>query len=469
MSSDLFHLRRIKGLTLNQKKLDRVIRELTNLTAKWEDRGSIDSPDLVGDLRQRIQEGVAQNRKFNDYTAVKRRESLLLTLYLSDLADVTVREWLPAFDKKVAISILGSDPGTVKKHLRRMATQLYFTHYDEERLPCLKWFAAFLKNSWVAAGETALDHITKTWSENAETLFGNDAPDDVAKKWQGKESVEELADRFYIHEETLFRGRLFEALIFRQLRETSHQVISNDLNLLVTTAKDRILKNGYPLGSEAVKILITRSKDESNSRIPNSWREQIVTFACDPRIPSPSEKAKWWGWATPSDRDIAIRALSELTLHEFISLLKDSLWGTDKEHQFPERERFLLKLFEMGKVIEARMVVNHRLYRSMDRQTKTLLSPSWVSGPANQHTSFICLRCTNDVFLVEGTHDFALRGYVGRSAFPIRDFWDSGPKQYYDQDLRTRDHQIYQTHQGTWVSKLVVQLRGHNIEWRGLR
>lgn len=470
MSSDLFHLRRINDLKLDQKHLDREIRKLRKLTAGWDDRGSIDSPDLVEELRKRMQEGVGSNRSFDDYTAVKRRESLLLTLYLSDLADVTGREWLPAFDKKVAISILGSEPGTLKKHLRRMATQLYFTHYDEERLPCLVWLATFLKNSWVAAGDTTLDPISKAWVESAETLFGKDAPEKVAAKWNGEWGVKELADHFHIHEGGLFRERLLEALILRQLREASHDAISADLDRLVTDAKERKLRSGYPLGAEAVRILVNRSKTESGSRVPDAWREQLVAYACDPRVPNMQDQAKWWGWASSSEVDIAIRALSELTLHEFIKLLERSLRGTAAQHQFPERRDVLLKLFEIGKVIEARLVVHQDLYHRMDSKTKMLLRPSWVSG-GPQHSSFICLRCSDKVFLVEGTHSFALRGFVGENSFPIANFWTGAPAHYHDSRLRVPeiDCMIYQRHHnGDWVWDFEQQLRRRRIEWRGI-
>lgn len=470
MRPDIFHLRGLKDLQLDRTQLDRGIRTIRKLTAGWEDQGSIDAPDLLENLRKRMREGVRKNESFRDYTAVKRRESLLLAIYLSDLGDAQQRRWLPAFDKKVAISILGGNPETAKQHLRRLATQLYFTHYDEELLPCLSWLAKFLRDSWASAEEVSLDPVSSVWVAHAQTLFGKEAPELVAKRWRNKESVEDLADRFNIHHGSQFRERLLEELILRQVREVPHEAVSPELDQLVTEAKERTLRTGYPLGAEAVRILVTRAKAEAHSKVPDAWREQLVAYACDPRTPSKQDRAKWWGWATSAEVDVAIRALSELTLHEFIKLLERSLRGTTAQHQFPERRDLLMKLFEIGTVIEARLVVHQELYRRMDSKTKQLLRPGWVSG-GPQHSSFICLRCSDKVFLVEGTHSFSLRGFIGDGAFPIADFWTSAPAPYHDSQFRVPEINctIYQRHHnGDWGWDFEQQLRRRRIEWRGI-
>jgi hypothetical protein len=470
MSDDLFQLDRIKEFTLDQRYLNRQIQVLAKLTGGKEESGDINAPDLIDDLRRRVRAGIEAGLSFDEYTAVKRRESLLLALYLNDLAEKSSREQLPPFNQAIGTSVLGEDPRSLKKHLRRLATQLYFTHYDEDRLPCLDWFANLLKNSWIrVTTTTGLDPAAAAWVMNAHLLFANDAPEKVASKWNGTLSVSHLAGQFHIHEGSLFRERLMEALILKRLQEAPQTGISGDLDQLVVQAKERRMRTGYPLGAVAVNILVDRSRKEFGARVPKAWREQLVSYACDPRIPSRLDRMKWWGWASPAEIDIAIRSLSELTLHEFIALLEKSLRGTSAQQQFEPRRDVLLKLFELGKVIDARLVVHQDIYWGMDARTRSVLRPSWVSG-GPQHTSFICLRCSDDVFLIEGTHSFALRGFVGPRSFPIADFWESAPEQYLDGDLRVSEDQcmIHQRHQGDWIWGFERKLSNHGVIWRGL-
>ena len=301
-------------------------------------------------------------------------------------------------------------------------------------------------------------------------VFHRDAPAKVAACWDGTWTVDQLADQLCINENGLFRQRLWEAIILHRLKTAPREAINEDLDNQITEAKDRVLVSGRRLGAEAIRILVERSKTEFQSKLPREWSEQIVTFACDPRITNAAEMAKWWGWATTKDKDIAIQALSELTLEQFIKLLKQSLVGTPNAHQFAKREKFLLKLFKLGKVIEARLVVHQALYRGMDAKTRKVLRPSRTSG-GRQQTSFICLRCIDDVFLIEGTHNFGLRGFIGKDSFPVNSFWISRPRLYDDGQLRASpsDCDIYQVHHnGQWEGGFKSQLRKKHIEWRGL-
>lgn len=464
------HLQRLRPLQLDSGSLNARIDELREVTGDWQSGGDVGTSGPVDELRQRVRRGVTKGEKFEIYTAVKRREALLLSLYLNDLGSPESAEKLPPFDNRVAESVLGAVPSNVRKHIRRLATQLYFTHYNEERIPALTYLTDFLRVSWGSAEfDPALDRAAREWHENADKIFHRDAPEKVAECWDGTWTVDQLADQLFIHQDGLFRDRLWEAIALRRLHNAPRGAFDPELDRLVTDAKERPLSNGHRLGAEAVKILVTRARTEFGSRLPPEWGEQVVTFACDPRITNNTEKARWWGWATSTEKDIAIQALSALTLQQFIELLERSLRGTTTAHQFPERKRVLLKLFELGFITEARLVVHRALYREMDAKTRSVLMPSRTSG-GNQQTSFICLRCSNDVFLIEGTHNFGLRGFIGRDSFPIRSFWEAGPKLYDDKQLRvpigTCD--IYQVHhQGNWAWDFNNQLRHRGIEWRG--
>jgi hypothetical protein len=468
MNPEDFHLRPLRAIRLDAKPLTAKIAHLAKLTAGWEDgNGDTMFPDLVDALRIRMKEGVAKGASFEECTAVKRRETTLLSLYLNDLSTDEIRTWLPAFDSYIASSVLGDTAAPLKIHLRRLATQLYFTHFGRERLPCLDWLSSVLRKSWIAETSENLDPAAKVWTEFANVLFAVDAPDKVADQWDREMSVEQLADRFYIHQRGLFRERLLESLILNRLSRTSLDENDGELCELVVKEKERMLESQH-LGSAAVQILVRRAQKEKGSHVPEPWCEQLVIFACDPRLPNPQEQFRWWGWATREEKDVAIRSLSKLNLEEFIRLLEMSLRGTAAEHQFTERKDLLLNLFELGKVNEARLVVHQELYYRMDHKTKKVLRPNWVKG-GPQHTSFICLRCADDVYLLEGTHSFALRGFIGASAFPIRGFWESDPKGFHDSQLRVHERtcQIYQRHHvGDWVWDFNRQLRSRHIEWR---
>jgi hypothetical protein len=247
-----------------------------------------------------------------------------------------------------------------------------------------------------------LDAISKVWAENAQILFAPDALEKVAETWTPGTSVQNLADHFEIHEDSLFRENLFEELILSRLRKVPLNESDSELNELVIAEKERVLASGLRLGAASVRVLINRSQQENHSVVPDCWADQLVTFACDPRIPNSDMRSRWWGWATSYEKDLAIRALSKISLEEFIRLLEQSLEGTAQGRQFVARRRFLMKLFDMGLVIEARLVIPRNLYLSLNAKTREVLAPSWLSG--SQDTSFVCLRCSDNVYLIEGTH-----------------------------------------------------------------
>lgn len=428
--------------------------------------------DPVTELRSRIQQAHLLGMEIKDVTVgIKRREFLLLSLYLFDLYSDDTRNSLPAFGRSLATLLLGAPRTPMKRHIRRQATLLYFAHFGEERLPCLEWLADRLQESWSSAGEHDLpDPASRSFHEHAATLFNKAAPASLAQYWQPGESADRLADRFHLPEQGLFRERLVEEVILSRLRSTSADQPDTALYNLVAEEKDRRLRT-VRLGAEAVRILIRRSITEHHGWVPKPWRENLVTFACDPRLPNPGEQEKWWDcWASRSEKDVAIRALSEVTIEKFLELLADSLWDNPYSYQFEERKDFLLNLFKLGKIIEARLVAHEKIYHNMDPATRRIVMPSRATKNSEK-TSFICLRCSGDVFLIEGTHNFGLRCFVGKDSFPVPGFWSSGPGTYTADRFKVspRRCSIHQPHIGDWVSsfkwKLRARLSRNHIEW----
>lgn len=474
MSRFDLQLKAIRKSNLKVEFLEKPIQDLDRLTSHLEGVGSIDTPDQVAALREKVWKGFSSGSPFSEYTAITRRESLLLSLYLMDLSGKAERKSLPPFDEEVAESILHQVTTVSKRHLRRQATLLYFMHFGEERLPALKYLAQQLQTAWENEDSTRIsDRASRIYCNNAKILFRRDAPSFIARERNSGETVEALGERFGISRDGEFQERLYEQVILNELRRSSSEGLKSELAESIFEAKNRRLAGGNLLGASAVRIIVERSISEFSGKVPRAWIEHLVTFACDPRLPkSPSsaEFQNWWGWASQAQKNIAIAALTKLTLTEFIKLLKESLGGTGAGEPFRKRADMLLKIFELGKVIDARLVVNDDIYRKLDDKTRRALLPFRTSG-GPQHTSFICLKCVKDIYLVEGTHSFALRGYFGDSRFPIRNFWEARSGSYFhDSKFRTSEHvtDIYQRHHnGDWLWDFNNQLRPYD-EWQGL-
>jgi hypothetical protein len=470
MNKDWFKLRPLPPPRLNEQCLNTAVSRLAKITEGWEAGELNSSTDLVKDLRERITDGYKRGLSFQKCTAVKRREWLLLCLYLNELASNDRPSWLPEFDEAIAVSLLGRDSRGLKQHLRRLATQLYFTHFGHEKIPCLDWLSSLLRHSWRMAVQDRLDPQCKVWAKHADILFGPESPDRVSAQWIPGMSVEDLAARFALYQGGLFRERLLQSLILRRLREAPLDKGDPELNNLVHAERKRRLVSGQCLGAESVRILIDRVKHERGSVVPEAWTDQLVSFACDPRTPNQEEQFRWWGWATPPEKDIAIRALSKITLEEFIRLLDNSLSEQSQRDQFERRKALILKLYEKGHVIEARLVVARNIYRNLDKRTRDILCPSWLAGSGD--TSVICLRCVDNVFLIEGTHSFSLRGFLGADRFPIRGYWESAPREFSTSQFRVYEGrcQIYQKHQGPrWEWSFLHQLVSHGVPWTGIQ
>lgn len=476
ISGEVFQLRDIRPMRSLQPYVERGTRKLNKLTKGLKVSEEAAADPLVDILRERFRDATMQGKSFDWATDVKRKQWALLKLYLTDLDEKSADDYLPEFNENLVVWALGSDKGRVKKHLLRLATYIFFTHFASEHLKCLKMLAAKLQESWQALSSARLAPDARVWSQDAERLFLVDGPVKVAKAWEPGIDVDALIDSYQIPEGSSFHECVLELVLLHRLRTTSLQEPDEELAEQLGKQKERIMQTGSKgrLGAAAVKILVERSMKEGLFEVPDAWKEEIVHLACDPRTPNSQEQAKWWGWASQQEKDVAIRSMAKLTIEKFIRLLELSLKGTANEHQFPARKRFLLNLFKLGKVIDARLVMGPNLKDAIDSKTRKSLSPGWIQGGGDRDRSYICLRCIDEVMLVEGTHSFALRGYVGLSSFPIQRFWENSSRSFSQDDFvvpkwrcTTDVYQIH--HQGDWVYGVVSQLREYHIDWRGLR
>ncbi|MDA7625161.1 EH signature domain-containing protein [bacterium] len=410
-----------------------------------------------------MREGFERNLTFDESTAVPRRESLLLTIYALDLGQERNMEWLPPFSLEVMQSVLGLNPGKLNRSQRRKVSYLFLIQFD--RLLAFSELASYIKESWKGV-EGPEEQPAKTWHAYAKEIFSEKGPANIAELRQDDERVSSLAARFEVPEESLFFDRLYEEVILNRLRTLGEGVVDKNLFDDIENEKQRRCSGGQLLGSLAVQIMVRRSRNEFDNKWTKAWARQIVPFSCDPRILNPQQMQTWWGWATEQERRSAIRGLTGLTLNEFIDLLNQSLRGTDQANQFSRRRDFLKDLFRRGRILDVRLVVNASLFQRFDLKVKESLRVSKVRG---RQASFICLKCVDDVHLIEGTHSFGLRGFIGEDAYPVRRLWKSAEaSEYRDDEFRISVGacDLYQQHHnGDWIGDFRRQLRSWHIEW----
>jgi hypothetical protein len=459
-------LKLLRPLRLGDNLLAPGFKGLDSITKSLPPPGAI-PPDRLDAVRNRLRSGFLRKLPFVQYTNFPRRETTLLHLYCNDLHEDEKRKLLPPFDEIVGLSLLGGKKSKVKLD---QATRLFLTHFGEERIPCLSWLANWLRVSWKKEYLEKQTGEISPYITEAETLFNVDAPQKVAQKRLKNETVEELALRLKIPDDSEFKKRLFNEIVLFRLKTTSQNSVEPDLQQLIVHSKEKKLGTGYDLGAEAVKIFIRRTINECGGKVPPSWRDLLVSFACDPRTLDRVALSRWWGWATNQEKQVACNALIQWGLDEFLDQLSKSL--LDDREQFEHRKDILRSIVYTGRAIDFRLVVSVDVFCALGDKIKKSLSPKIVKGDKNT-ISFICLKCIDDVFLIEGSSKFALRGFIGEKKFPISNLWNNSDTEFSKSIFITPEKKcnIYVKHLGDpkkWKWNFIQQLRSNNIEWRNL-
>ena len=115
--------------------------------------------------------------------------------------------------------------------------------------------------------------------------------------------------------------------------------------------------------------------------------------------------------------------------------------------------------------------MNWATYEHLDRKYRDVWSVSHLSQTTDD-TSMICLKCVDDIFVIEGTHSFGLRMF--HQKFPIRGFWESPKQAYQDRELRISPGEcpVFLRHDqgGKWVNGFFSNLRNRfHVEWHDVR
>lgn len=410
-------------------------------------------------LRQRIRDRVGRGESFAQATRVVGRERLLLSIYLDDLGT----EWLPPFDHKVAVDILGEAGQALHPSRCRQLTQFFFRRFDQ--IHALAFICGRLRESYTVLKGDANSHAS-AWALHRSVIFAPEGPSNVVRNAEAGESLKNLIERFTVPKEGRFVESLRNTFLLESLRQCRFGEAPTTLEEIAATKTDTAHES-MPLGAAALQIIVRRVAKEGRGKWPEAWQKWIVPLGCDPRqgraLP---ETARWWGWATDSELKLAQQGMIGLSLRFFF----DFLSGTVTAYQWEERRKFLDSLFKAGKILDARLALNSSCLGRLPSRQRDPWSVAKLNATTDD-TCMIALRCGDDVFILEGTHSFGLRAF--HRTFPIRGFWERERQAYRDCELRISPSNcpIFIRHApaGKWIFKFVSELRSQfHVEWGGV-
>jgi hypothetical protein len=421
------------------------------------------------ELIRRLQHRATTGESFEQASDVVGRERLLLSLYLEYFgrADAT---WLPAFDNRITIALLGNSGADWHPGRQRQVTLLFFTQFD--KLTALPLLCVLLNKAYASTELGGYGDVRfQMWREQRKTIFDLAGPEKIAMQTTGAETLPKVMERFGVPNNGRFAEKLRQVFLLHAIKVAP---FGKETQIFpeVETLKNEYVPGNLLMGAAALKIMVQRVAVEGGRKWSEEWSRWIIRFGCDPRYGrSSAESAKWWGWATDTELYLAQQGITGLTLRFFINFLRSSLNGTGKEEQFALRSRFLLALFDAGKIRNARLVLNRSAIQQLAPKYRDPGTVALLLGTTDQ-TSMVCLNCANDIFIIEGTHAFGLRMF--HRSFPIDGFWDHPRKSYQDRHLRISQAAcpvfLRHSHSGKWVDKFFYELRTKfHIEWDDVR
>lgn len=396
---------------------------------------------------------------FEQATDEDGRERLLLSLYL-EYATRSDVPWLPPFDESIASSVLGENGRNWHAGRRRQATQLFFTHF--EQLPALKLLCSRILEAYEAL-DPPISGLGAVWHQNRTLIFATDGPQRIARAASERETLVDLMDRFAVPKEGRFSARIKECYLLTRLEAIElgqGQEILSELEAM----RNVPYLPGIPLGAAAVRILTQRIL-EAGGVWQGDWVDWLLRLGSDPWIPNSAEFLKWWAcWhPTPAELECARRGVNRQTLEYFILFLDASLKEEGKYEQFKDRAGFLRWLDDTRKIRRFKLMLHPRAHQYLPRAYQQQRNRVAQIEGSGQGASVIVMECIDDVWIVEGTHSFAIR--VLRGECPVPEVFleerASYPYSRFTQDSMHRDTctGIWKPHIGDWISDLLWQMK----------
>ncbi|MBP7948644.1 MAG: hypothetical protein KA004_03240 [Verrucomicrobiales bacterium] len=406
-------------------------------------------------LRERLQSAVnpAQELRKIQVTEVGWQR-LLLSLYVESHG----QDWLPPFDEALATQILGNHGAQWNASRRRQATHLFFERF--ESLPALSFLAKQLREAYSTSSSSSIGSAA-LWVSSRSTIFQVDGPKRVANAVKSGETLAQLMERHGIPNTGGYSVKLRQVYLLEIIQRCSLGAEPEAL-AEIEREKTQPAIDSLFLGAAALRVLVTRVEAEGHRKWPEGWRKWLSRLGCDPRIGRhTAEGAKWWRWATVSQWNLAVQGIIGLSLKFFF----DFLDGTVSAHQWEERREFLETCFEAGKILDARLVLNARCMQRLPVKMRDKWNTANLSS-TTEDTCIIALRCTDDIYVLEGTHSYGLRAF--HCSFPVQGFWERTRQQYGDSELRISPDRcpVFVRHNGNWVWKFLNELRStFHVEW----
>jgi hypothetical protein len=458
---------------LNSISLEKPICSLREITKRNEKtgEGKAFSPiiaklkeSFINNLKTRL-----EDQPFESVTASEnpQRTMVLLSIYL-EYFDKHDSDWLPKFNDNIAYSILGSHGSNLSPVPRNQLTILFFTHFN--RLPALNQICARLIESYQSI-EGSMSRKDRALLDNADLIFSLNGPQSVADAANSGESILELMQRFAIRLEGQFAARLKECFLLQKIQNSKvgeGEEILNEIKLV----RDSPYQSGMLLGAAALKIMTQKVLKSGGAW--GVWADWMLEIGCDPNRIRSNEFPIWWGaWhPTREELECAQRGLRSRTLEYFIKALEDSLREIGKCDQFESRARFLRWLDATDKIEDFKLILTSVHFESLPKaHRKDNTSIKRFTNTNRNGASIIVLKCTDGVWLSEGTHSYAIR--VFKNTLPIRDVFSENRNFTYAEFISGTMHKdicekigIWETHLGDWVNRLIKKIRfKYNVEW----
>lgn len=422
---------------------------------------------FINNLKKR-----SKNQSFESATASEnpQRTMVLLSIYL-EYFDKHDADWLPKFNDNIAYSILGSHGANLSPIPRNQLTILFFTQFNH--LPALNQICARLIESYQSIGGS-MSRKDRILRDNAEIIFSMDGPQRVANAAKSGESILELIERFAIRAEgpkDQFAARLKECFLLQKIQNSKigeGEKILNEIKL----ARKSPYQAGMLLGAAALKIMTQKVLRSGGAW--GAWADWMLEIGCDPNRIRSNEFPTWWGsWhPTREELECAQRGLRSRTLEYFIRALEDSLREIDRYDQFESRARFLRWLDATDKIEDFKLILTSVHFESLPKaHREDNISVKKFSNANRNGASIIVLKCTEGIWISEGTHSYAIR--IFKNTLPIRNIFSDSRTFTYAEFISGTMHKdicekigIWETHLGDWVNRLIRKIRSkYDVEW----
>ena len=447
--------------SLSEALLRRPMADLAKIKTRNEERwgsggGSRVFENRKEKLRKRLQGAINPANELKKIQASEVGwQRLLVSLYVESHG----QDWLPAFADGVAATVLGNDSSVWNASRRRQAATLFFERFDS--LPALPFLATQLRSAFASSAVPSGTNGA-AWTRERSVIFQTDGPERAAKTAKKGELLQALMERYAIPARGAYAIKLRQLFLLETLQRCPLGE-EPEVLLEIETDRDKIAVDALPLGAAALRILVSRVEREGGCQWPDSWRKWVVRLGCDPRMGRhTAEGAKWWNWASNSQWNLAVQGIIGLSLKFFF----DFLDGTVSVQQWEKRRQFLEDCFDAGKIIDARLVLNAQCMQRLPAKMRDKWNTASLSS-TTEDTCIIALRCTDEIYLLEGTHSYALRAF--HRTFPVKGFWERSRNEFTDYEMRVHKSKcdIHRPHLGDWVWYFLQDLRCDlHVEWK---